>query len=87
LKNKLKKKRKKKHITHSRVVIESLSIYNNRVYVNLVHASSNNNNNNTMMMMRRGKKSKRHDFFFYLFSFLYQKLIQMREMTSKLRYY
>jgi hypothetical protein len=45
---------KETYITHSELVIESLSLYNKRVSVNLVHA-----NNNNILKYDDEKKKKR----------------------------
>lgn len=47
------KKEKETYITHSRIVIESLSIYNNTLSVNRVRTT--NNNNHSMLIMKRNK--------------------------------
>jgi hypothetical protein len=66
---------KETYINHSGLVIESLSLYNNRVSVNLVHA-----NNNNILKYDDEKKTKRYDFFScsrFLF-LLEKKLIQIK---------
>lgn len=58
---------KETYINHSGLVIESLSLYNNRVSVNLVHANNNNNHNHKY---NDEKKKKTRFLLSFLFSVL-----------------